>query len=62
MQYVRLPQLLQRWVTLATIKLELEMEIATSTTHKAALTSGKVSSGFSTVIKKQTVSLSTSRF
>ena len=42
-----------------TIKLELEMEIATSTTHKAALTGGKVSSGFSTVIKKQIVSLST---
>ena len=42
-----------------TIKLELEMEIATSTTHKAALTGGKVSSGFSTVIKKQTVLLGT---
>ena len=42
-----------------TIKLELEMEIATSTTHKAALTGGKVSSGFSTVIKKQTVPLGT---
>ncbi len=42
-----------------TIKLELEMEIATSTTHLTNLTGGKVSSGFSTVIKKQTVSLST---
>jgi len=42
-----------------TIKLEVEMEVATSTTHKDALTSGKVSSGFSTVIKKQTVTLST---
>ena len=42
-----------------TIKLELEMEIANSTTHKAALTGGKVSSGFSTVIQKQTVALST---
>ncbi len=41
-----------------TIKLELEMEIATSTTHKTLLTGGKVSSGFSTVIKKQQVDLS----
>ena len=40
-----------------TIKLELEMEIATSTTHKTNLTGGKVSSGFSTVIKKQQVDL-----
>jgi len=40
-----------------TIKLELEMEIASSTTHKTNLTGGKVSSGFSTVIKKQQVNL-----
>ena len=42
-----------------TIKLELEMEIASSTTHTTNLTGGKVSSGFSTVIKKQTVLLGT---
>ena len=41
-----------------TIKLELELELANSSTNAGAdLTNGRVSSGFSTVIKKQIVEL-----
>ena len=41
-----------------TIKVEIEMEIATSSTHKDTVIDGKVGTGYSTVIKKQTVELS----
>ena len=40
-----------------TIKLEVELELVNSTTHKTNLTGGKVSSGFSSVIQTKTLDL-----
>ena len=40
-----------------TIKLEVELELVNSTTHKTNLTGGKVSSGFSSVVQTKTLDL-----